>query len=129
MTAKNGPGRRPAWVRLNFHHWESLRLRLAPDEVHAYISLFCESAYYGGRLALPVDAIARRARVDAATLAGLVSDHPELFELDGDSLVVLHAAEEVAHALDVAKQRAAAGRRSGEVRRLRIVDGGGSGNG
>lgn len=117
--------RRPQWVRLIFHHWESLRLRLSAEEIAAYLSLFCEASYYNGRLSLPIATVARRVRIDESILIELVSDHPELFEQEDGYLIILHAADEVSHALTVSQQRAAAGRRSGEVRRaLRIVEGG-----
>lgn len=127
MTTKNGTGRRPQWIRLQIHHWELLTYRLSAAEYHTYSRLFFASTHWIGKLPLELAQAAKLAGVTVAAARSLIDGHPDLFDRDGDYLVVRHAADELADSIEHASKRHERARHAAAVRwqRPKIVDAGG----
>jgi hypothetical protein len=119
---------RPAWIRYPLQYWELLSYKLPATAFHAYVRLYLLSSYTGGRLPCARHELAAIASLPESVVRALIDQHQDLFDIDGESLVVRHAADELARSVHLSEQRTSAGRRGAASRwhKLRIIDGGGS---
>ena len=115
---------RPEWIRLSFSHWERLAMVMPAADFATYSRLFFAACQFEGRLPLNRAKLAGLTGLTEKQIDAIFRDHGHLLVIEGDELVITHAAEETRRALsrrDTNRQNASAGGKVTQARRLAIA--------